>query len=218
MKTFYQIVSWVFMPLMMPLLALLITFYTPTSIDFNHLSNSFYFLDPSVKQFFFNAFGLFGWVFPIASILIMKLTNQIESVELNQQHQRFVPLLLVGIYAVMLLMLLFKFNSQYAISKHFFSLAFSGVLVAVIFLIINLRFKISLHAGGVGMLLGFLFSYYLEQSLLVIWPLYIACAIGGLVISSRIGLKKHSNFELIFGFVLGFLITFTMDLVCVYYL
>src|SRR5690606_10151287 len=160
MRGVYQVISWLFMPLTMPLFALLIVFYTPSGINFSTLGNSLYFLEPASKRFFFNSFGLFGFIFPIVSIVIMRLSKQVESLELDLQRQRFIPLFLVGCYALMLTVLLWKFNAQVPISKHFFGLALSGVMVAFVFMLINLKTKISLHAGGVGMLLGFLFSYY----------------------------------------------------------
>lgn len=217
MNKIFQVISWVFMPLSMPLIALVIVFYTPTHLDFYTQPNSLFYQDDSVKRFFFNSFALFGWVFPTASVVIMRLTKQIDSIELDVQKQRFGPLFLSGIYAAMLLTLLFKFNDQFYLSRHLFALAFSGIFVALIFLLVNLKFKISLHAGGVGMLLGFLLSYYLEQSLIIIWPVYVACILGGLVIASRMGLKKHTNYELIIGFISGFIITFSTDFISVLY-
>lgn len=213
MNKIFGVISWVFMPLTMPLIALLIVMNAPADVDFNTYLNSLYIISTPIKRFFFNAFLLFGWVFPVLSLLILRLTKQIDSMELDNQKQRLAPLLLTGMYSLMLFILLFKFNTEIHLSRHLFALAGSGVIMSVIFLVINLKFKVSLHAGGVGMLLGFLFSYYLEQSLISLWPLYIVCIGGGLVIAARIGLKKHTNSELIVGFVLGFIVTFIVDLI-----
>ncbi len=213
MNKIFGVISWVFMPLTMPLIALLIVMNAPADVDFNTYLNSLKAIKSPIKLYFFNAFLLFGWVFPVLSLLILRLTKQIDSMELDNQKQRLAPLLLTGMYSLMLFILLFKFNKEIHLSRHLFALAGSGVVMSVIFLVINLKFKVSLHAGGVGMLLGFLFSYYLEQSLISLWPLYLVCIVGGLVIAARIGLKKHTNSELIVGFVLGFIITFIVDLV-----
>jgi membrane-associated phospholipid phosphatase len=217
MNRFFQIISWVFMPLTTPLIGLIIVLHTPTYLDFNTVSNSLFYLDDSVKRFFLNAFALFGWILPVMSILVLKISKQINSIELDDQKQRFTPLFLSGIYAIMLVILLFKFNNQIKLSPHLFSLAFSGMFVAFIFLIINIKFKISLHAAGIGMLIGFLLSYYLEQSLMIVWPIYLAFIVGGFVITSRIWLGKHTNNELICGFICGFIITFITNLLSVYY-
>src|SRR5690606_25065484 len=127
MNTFSRAISFIFMPLAMPLVALLIVFYTPTYIDFKTQINSLYYLDSSIKRFFLNSFILFCWVFPVITILIMKLTKQISSIELNVQKERLSPLLFTGIYAAMLLTMLIKFNNQIMLSQHLFSIAASGV-------------------------------------------------------------------------------------------
>ena len=143
------------MPLTTPLIGLVIVLYTPTHLDFNTVTNSLFYLDDSIKRFFFNAFALFCWILPVMSILVLKISKQVDSVELDNQKQRFTPLFLSGIYAVMLVILLFKFNTQVKLSAHLFGFAFSGVLVALISSVINLKFKISLHAASVGILIGF---------------------------------------------------------------
>lgn len=205
------------MPLMMPLVALLIVMYTPTFIEFNTQANSLYFLPGGVKIFLLRSFALFGFVFPVVSILILKYSRQIDSLELDNQRQRTVPLFLSGMYAVMLFTLLLRFHSQVNLSSHLFSLTASGAIIAFVAMIINRKFKISLHANGAGILLGFLFSYYMEQSLLVSWPIYLSAIIAGLIISSRIFLQKHSNSELIIGFSMGFFVTFLTDFLFVLY-
>lgn len=205
------------MPLAMPLVALLIVFYTPTYLDFKTQINSLYYLDPSIKRFFLNSFILFCWVFPVITILIMKLTKQISSIELDVQKERFSPLLFSGIYSAMLLTMLFKFNTQIILSQHLFSIAASGVIASLILATINFKYKISLHAAGVGLLLGFLFSYYTEQAIVNLWSLFFACIIGGVVISARIKLNKHTNKELIAGFLTGFIISFVTDFVIILY-
>ena len=205
------------MPLAMPLVALLIVFYTPTYIDFKTQINSLYYLDPSIKRFFLNSFTLFCWVFPVITILIMKLTKQISSIELNEQKERLSPLIFSGIYSAMLLTMLFKFNTQIILSKHLFSIAVAGILASLVLNIINFKIKISLHAAGAGLLLGFLFSYYTEQSIVNLSSLFFACILGGVVISARIKLNKHTNKELIAGFLTGFIISFVTDLVIILY-
>ena len=199
----------------MPLIALTIVFYTPTYIDFKTQINSLYFIEPSIKQFFFNSFTLFCWVFPVTTLLIMKLTRQISSIELEHQKERFIPIIFTGIFQLMLLIMLYKFNHQITLSKHLFSLAYSGIIASFVYALINFHYKISLHAAGAGLFLGYIFAYYLDQSIAVIWPLYAACLLSGIIITSRIKLNKHSNSELITGFCIGFFITFVTDFILI---
>lgn len=213
MKTLQQIISWIFTPLAMPVLAMLIVFYTPSAIDFSTHMNALYFINDQAKSYLLSLFFMFSWLFPVVSLLILRYTKQVDSIELNVQSQRFVPIILSGIYAAMLAALLFKLNTYFYISRHLFAMATSGVLVAIACILINRFFKISMHAAGAGMLIGFLASYYSSQALLIAWPFYFAIMLGGIVISSRIYLKKHTNFELVSGFLLGLSITYLSDVV-----
>lgn len=205
------------MPLSIPLIVLLVVMYTPTYLEFSTQTNSLFFLNNGVKLFLLRSFALFGFVFPVISILILKYSRQIDSLQLDNQRQRTVPLFLSGMYAIMLFTLLMRFQSQVSLSAHLFSLTVSGAIIAFVSLLINLRFKVSLHASGAGILLGFMFSYYMEQSLLVSWPIYMCSIVAGLIIASRIFLRKHTISELLIGFNIGFFVTFLTDYLFVLY-
>ena len=217
MKPFFRFISYVFIPLAMPLFALLIVFYTPTFIDFKTQINSLYFIEPSFKKFFLNAFSLFCWVFPVITLLVMKLSKQISSIELHHQKERFLPMVMTGAFLVMLLIMLYKFNEQLTLSKHLFALVYAGIIASLVYATINFFQKISLHAAGAGLLLGFLFAYYLNQSIAVVWPIYAACLLSGTIVAARMYLQKHSNKELLLGFSIGFVIAFVTDILLILY-
>lgn len=217
MKNLANSISWLFMPLTMPLLALFLVFYIPADYDYTAFQNSLYNLPTQHKLVYLNAFLVFGFVFPVVSLLILKATKMVDSIELEDQKQRNTPIFLTACYATMVIFILFKMDSSAAkISHHIYALAISGALMSFIFLIINQKVKISLHAGGVGLLLGFIFAYYLEQSLLVFWPIVVICILAGVVLSTRLYLQKHSTFELYLGLIIGFLITFSTDIISLF--
>jgi membrane-associated phospholipid phosphatase len=102
------------------------------------------------------------------------------------------------------------------VSAHLFGMAAAGFFMTSIFGLINLKTKISLHAGGVGMLVGYIVAYSLNQSFLLVWPMILAILVAGLVIMARLYLNKHTPKQVYLGFGLGSLITFISDLVFVY--
>ena len=206
------------MPLVMPMIALTIVLFTPAERDYLTLHNSLYELPEKAKYYFLYTFGVFGFVAPVVSLLILRASRIIDSVELDNQRQRNAPIFLTGAYAAMLVALLLKVSGENAsISAHALALAIAGAAMSFLFLLINLRWKISLHAGGVGAAIGFVFAYFLEQSLIDFWPVYLLCIIGGGVLAARLYLNKHSSFELYLGLFLGSLVTFITDFVCVQY-
>jgi membrane-associated phospholipid phosphatase len=73
---------------------------------------------------------------------------------------------------------------------------------------INRWIKISLHAGGAGILVGFLFAFFLEQQTFALWILPVAILASGLTISARLFLNKHRPIEVYTGWTFAVFITF----------
>lgn len=210
------IISWVFIPLIMPVLALLFAMYVPAELDYTSY-NSLYFLDGQSKFYFLYSFTVFAFVAPGVSILILRAAKVIQSIELESSAERFVPLFLTAAYSAMLLGLLIKLEQDVLISKHLIGLAIAGLVLSVVYGIINYWTKISLHAGGAGMLVGFVLAYSLEQSLLISWPIYVVIILAALIMMSRIYLGKHTPQQAYLGFVLGSFITFSVDYFSILY-
>ncbi len=216
MKFFSGFISWLFIPLVMPVLALLFAMYVPAELDYTSF-NSLYFLDSQSKFYFLYSFTVFGLVAPGVSILILKTARVVKTIGLESSNERFVPLFLTAAYSTMLLVLLMNLQKEVLISKHFIGLAIAGISMSVLYGIINYWTKISLHAGGVGMLVGFALAYSFEQSLLTLWPLYGVVLLAGLILMARIYLGKHTPQQAYLGFVIGSFITFSIDYLCVLY-
>jgi membrane-associated phospholipid phosphatase len=81
------------------------------------------------------------------------------------------------------------------------------VAVTSIFLLINRWIKISLHAAGAGILLGFLAVFSRAQDQFSIWWLLSALLAAGLTLAARLYLNKHSPLEVYTGFILALILT-----------
>lgn len=213
MKITASIISWMFLPLIMPVLALIIVMFTPSELDYSSF-HSLYFIPVNAKLYFIYTFLIFAFVAPSISIIILKASKIISTIEMDNKKERYAPLVLTAGYSIMLIVLLNQRNNDFFISGHLFALAYSGLVMSLLFMTITRWTKISLHTGGVGMLVGFVIAYSLEQSLLVDWPVYFVIFLAGVIISSRIILDKHTPSQAYLGFVAGSLITFVADLVC----
>lgn len=217
MKILATFFSWVLMPLLIPGLAISIILFLPTELNFTDY-NSLYFWNFDAKKYLIGLFLFFGFVLPGFSVLIMKYSRMVGSVELETQSERSIPLILTAIYSAFLVLLLFKIQGTAIISAHLFGLAFAGLGMSILFLFANQFFKISLHGGGAGMLVSYVFAYAIDQKVLIFWPLYLSILLAGIILFSRLYLEKHSPKEAYLGFILGSLITFIADLCCVLYL
>jgi len=214
MRILAQFISWILMPLIIPALALAIVLFLPTELSFtNH--NSLYFWDIGAKKYLIGIFLFFGFILPGFSVFIMRYARMIKSVEMETQRERSIPLILTAVYCMFLILLLLKLNTTTIISAHLFGLAFSGLFMALLFAISNASFKISLHAGGAGMLIAFVLSYSLDQTVFLFWPIYMTVLLAGIILFARLYLQKHTPKELYLGFILGSIVTFIADYQCV---
>ena len=199
--------SWVFLPLFMPTYGILLTMYIPSTP--NDLSQvSMYLLLPEMKTRLFLLFFLFSAVAPGLSFLALHQKKVISTIDIENQRERNIPLLVMMAYSLVLFLLFFVKAPEAALPIAFYALPLSGFIVTAIFMGINRWIKISLHAGGAGILVGFLFAFYLEQQSFATWILPVTILASGLTISARLYLNKHRPIEVYTGWTLAALITF----------
>ena len=112
------------------------------------------------------------------------------------------------IYGVMLYWLLGKSDPRGLISPYFAALALAGVAVTGVFMLITQVIKISMHAGGAGILTGFLYAYFTHVHNPSLGWICASVIMAGLVIAARWYLRKHTAIELFLGYTLAGIITF----------
>ena len=139
--------------------------------------------------------------FPAFSILLMKGLGFIQSVLLPTQKERIAPYLTAMIFYFWAAWVYFKFNPQPDVALASFM---TGVfLTTVAALLLNIYFKISMHAMGVGGLVGFFLIVMKSNSMLITWPLSLAFLIAGLVCTSRMIVSDHEPRDIYAGFFVG---------------
>lgn len=215
MKIVARILSAVFIPLLMPVYALMMVMYLPQDLDLTTFQDSLFILTPKAKNYFLMIFTTISFVFPAISILVMRWTKLIDTIEMDHRRERFLPYIIIAVYGAGLTLLLYKVNTVSDVSRHLLALALGCTVISIVNLFINIKMKVSAHATGVGILLGFLFSYYINQPLIQMGYLWGAIAVGAAVISSRIVLQKHTDKELLVGFSVGFTLLVVLDLLFV---
>ena len=72
-------------------------------------------------------------------------------------------------------------------------------------LIANIYYKISMHAIGMGGMLGLFFVIMQQNTMLMTWPLSAALLIAGLVCTSRFIVSDHTPKDIYSGFLIGFI-------------
>ena len=208
MKQFATVISWVFNPLVLPIIALILVMYVPSDHGFYN-TYCFYNLDPKEKMRLLYHYSIFAAVAPALSFYLLKRNKIIQSIEMETQAERNAPIAIMFFYAL-LLFGLYYYRSMLApfYPKYFVTLPLSGVVVTFVFFFLNRWKKISIHAAACGILVGFLFSYINGHTDYQLWVIALAFIISGLVMSSRLYLKKHTLDELVIGWLIGSFITF----------
>ena len=68
-----------------------------------------------------------------------------------------------------------------------------------------------MHAGGGGILCGYLVAFFMTQAQVPVLLIALAILVSGLTISARLYLKKHEPIEVYAGWLLAFAITFSCN-------
>lgn len=158
----------------------------------------------------------FSTVFiPLVSVLLMKALKLIPSLELRNAQDRIGPFIVTGIFYLSTFYLIYKLHYIPNIFKACFLGSVIGLFVAFF---INLFSKISLHAIGMGGLLGMVMitiarsnisSFVLDVGtwgrfeISLFSLLIVTIILSGMVGTSRLILDAHEPKDLYGGFLVG---------------
>jgi membrane-associated phospholipid phosphatase len=207
MQVLSKTVSWIFLPLFMPIYGLLLTLYIPSQ-EANISNASLFDLPDGLKTQILFLFVVFTSIAPGISFILMYRRGMLSSVEMDQRKERLFPLFIMLSYCVLLFFLFWKKAPDYVLPIYIYALPLTGAIVAFIFILLTSRFKISLHAAGAGIFTGYLCGFGGNQIVFNAWLILIGFLTSGLVLSARLYLDKHSPLEVYSGWSIAFVITY----------
>jgi len=175
----------------------------------------FYFLFPQVfSPIAFDAIPNFiGIVFlttfiiPAISILFLKYTNRITSLDMTQREERVLPFIsITAFYGITTYLFITKIH----VSNQLAVIMLVVTILVGLILLISIRYKISVHAAGIwgtfGIFSAFAMRYLTTSSIAY---LIVLVLLAGIVSFSRLYLKKHTYDEVWAGTLLGFIFCFS---------
>ena len=137
---------------------------------------------------------------PLTFYYLLLSYGKVDSIMLDKKAQRKIPLL---IHAVLLFVLISKsITVNNLIELHYF---FLGSLISTIlaFLLIFKGIKASLHLVGMTALTVFAIGISLHFQIRMLFLIVILLFLSGIVASSRLFMKAHTNNELFIGSLIG---------------
>lgn len=142
-------------------------------------------------------------ILPMLAVAIMAL-NPKFSIAMNNKQDRIWPLASSSIFYYFGYELLRKVS----VVPEFKFFMLATVLVIIGLLLISFKWKISLHMASLGGLLGALLAMCFRNGVNPIYSILLVVIVSGLVGTARLLLLKHNIWQLIAGYVLGFLILY----------
>lgn len=208
MKKAAHIISYLFIPLLAPVYAMLVAMYVQNYEDNYFQPNCLFFLQPEAKYAILYLFVTFSFIAPALTIVILYLRGTISGMMLENRKERILPSILVNLFGFGLFLCIWRMVPFTMPGYRFvYGLSLGSSLTVLLCTIVTFRWKISLHAAGMGILTGFVFTYFyhmLEFSVPLMAGLFV---LSGLVMSARMVLKAHSLAQLFYGYLAGFSIT-----------
>jgi hypothetical protein len=140
------------------------------------------------------------YVIPLFFLLTLKSSKVIESLHLENTQERKFPIMFFISISILISTLLKRIPNIMELSLFFYGMTLALVIV---YLLLYLKFKVSLHMIGIGGLIGFFsfFSYEFKMNLLLFISFLFLTA--GVIATSRLKLKAHSLKELYWGTLIG---------------
>ncbi|TXD85419.1 hypothetical protein ESY86_02075 [Subsaximicrobium wynnwilliamsii] len=184
-------ISYIFHPLLMPLLGVVFYFSkTPRFVP-----------EPVIKAKLFSIVIL-TIVLPILLYVLLKTLKKVKSLHLQTTEERRLPLLINC--AIILLIVNRVFPLGEIPELYFF---FLGILISTItcLALALIQFKASIHMIGAAGFFMFAVAVGIHFKININGSLALMFIILGAIASSRLHLKAHSPLELIMGFFVGLL-------------
>ncbi|PWK20847.1 hypothetical protein [Xanthomarina spongicola] len=191
MNQLLKSISFIFHPILMPLLG--VVFY---------FSKSPRFIPLEIIQAKIISLFILTILLPILLYYLLKNIGRVHSIYLNTTNERLLPLFLNG--CIIILILNRVLPPTEIIELYYF---FVGILISTLacFILAILKFKASIHMIGISGVTMFYIALSIHFSININGTLALMFVLIGAIATSRLHLKAHTNIELLFGFFIGFI-------------
>ncbi len=140
--------------------------------------------------------------FPLLVVALLRALGFNKSLLLKTQKERIVPYLASITF---FFWTYYVFKNQPEMPRVIVYMCRGMFFASAVALVLNNYYKISMHGIGVGGMMGLMVVTLLEGSLYSGIPFVVAILVTALVVTARKIVSDHQWFDIITGFLLGFL-------------
>ena len=184
-----RVISAIFTPFSIPFLAFLILFL------FSYLR----IMPIQYKLIVLGVVYCFTILMPTLTIFLFRKINGFSPEDLGERKRRFMPFLLTITSYVFCLVMMHRLNIPWYMT----GIILAALIMMVICIVVNLKWKLSEHIAGVGAIVGGLVSFSALFGYNPVWWLCLFILIAGVLGTARIILQHHTLGEVLVGFAVG---------------
>lgn len=196
-----HLLSWILVPLLMPVYGLILAFGL-SILDVAPMG---------MRVVFTLIVAGINVVIPMILIGLLKKMGVVDDLGLNGQKERLIP------YVISIVC--FGVTAWFMYAKgapQWLSLFFAGGgIAALVNLVINFKWKISAHAAGIAGVVALLIRIAKDGSAepnIFFW-LLLTIALAGLLGSARVWLGRHTVWQILAGYAVGFCSVFFLTMI-----
>jgi len=191
MKRAARIISYLFHPLIMPTLGLLLLLNSGTYISL---------LDPVAKRAILFVMALGTLIFPVMMMPILYYRKFVTDLQNASREERLVPHLII----LILYVITFIYFARLPLSKVIHAYVLSASVSLFILLLLSFRFKLCIHMTALGGLTGLIIALILLYESQMQGVLMIVLMATGLTGTARLMLGLQKPGEVLAGYLVGF--------------
>ncbi|MDO1501873.1 hypothetical protein Q2T40_17195 [Winogradskyella maritima] len=189
MNVILKSISYIFHPIVMPLLGVIYYFhktrlFIPQELMYAKLFSVF----------------ILTFLLPILMYFLLKTIKKVETIHLSSTKERIIPLLVNAIIIAMIAIKVFPYDEVLELYYFFIGILCSTVACLILAL---LKVKASIHMLAVCGFFMFAVAVGIHFQININGTIALMMLVIGAVATSRLHLKAHTNSELIIGAFLG---------------
>lgn len=136
---------------------------------------------------------------PTITIFLFRKINGFAVHELSERKKRYIPFMLTIFSYIFCMMMMHKLNIPWYMT----GIILAALIMQIICVVVNMKWKLSEHMAGMGGIVGGLISFSELFGYNPIWWLCVFLMIAGVLGSARIILQHHTLGEVLCGFAVG---------------